>query len=96
MDFGVMGFAFLSVRFEISKEAKFLIQLHNSSFSANCGWVNNFFTQHNLALQARISISQKLLHPFSLVGKMVETPAKTPSKCIAKKGDRVCGSFFRE
>ena len=66
------------VRFEISKE-------RFPSFSANCGWVNKFFTRHNLALRARISISQNLLYPFSLVGKMVETPAQTPSKCIAKK-----------
>ena len=89
-----LHFSVSVLRFQ--KKAKLLIQLHNPSFSANCVWVNKFFTQHNLALQARISITQKLLYPFTLVGKMVETPAKTPSKCIAKKGDRVCGSFFRE
>ena len=89
-----LHFSVSVLRFQ--KKAKLLIQLHNPSFSANCGWVNKFFTRHNLALRARISISQKLLYPFSLVGKMVETPAKTPSKCVAKQGDRVCGSFFRE
>ena len=89
-----LHFSVSVLRFQ--KKVKLLIQLHNPSFSANCGWVNKFFTRHNLALRARISISQKLLYPFSLVSKMVETPAKTPSKGIVKKGDRVCGSFFRE
>ena len=84
-----LHFSVSVLRFQ--KKAKLLIQLHNPSFSANCGWVNKFFTRHNLALRARISVSQKLLYPFSLVSKMVETPAKTPSKCVAKKGDRVCG-----
>ena len=71
-------------------KAKLLMQFHNPSFTANCGWVNKVFTRHNLALQARISINQKLLHPFSLVDNMAETPTffeMTPSKCIAKKGD---------
>ena len=27
------------------KKAKLLIQLHNSSFSASCGWVDKFFTR---------------------------------------------------
>ena len=27
------------------KKAKLLIQLHNSSFSASCGWDDNFFTR---------------------------------------------------
>ena len=89
-----LHFSVSVLRFQ--KKAKLLIQLDNPSFSANCDWVNKFFTQHNLALRARISISQKLIYPFSLVGKMVETPAKTQSKCIAKKGGRVFGSFFRE
>ena len=89
-----LHFSVSVLRFQ--KEAKLLIQLPNPSFSSNCVWVNKFFTQHSLALRARISISQKLLYPFSIVGKMVETPAKTPSKCIAKRGDRVCGSFFRK
>ena len=81
------------------KKAKLLIQLHNPSFSANCGWMNKFFTRHNLALRARNSISQKLLYSFSIVGNMDETPTffdMTPSRCTAKKGDRVCGSFYRK
>ena len=85
--------------FRFQKKANLLIQLHKPSFSASCGWVNKCFTRHNLALQARISISQKLLHLFSLVGIMAEPPTffeMTSSKCIAKKRDRMCGSFFRE
>ena len=78
-----LHFSVSVLRFQ--KKAKLLIQLHNPSFSANCGWVNKFFTPHNLALRARISISQKLLYPFSLVGKIVETPAKTPSKGIVEE-----------
>ena len=27
------------------KKAKLLIQLHNSSFSASCGWIDKFFTR---------------------------------------------------
>ena len=84
---------------KFQKKAKLLTQLHNPSFYAKCGWVNKVFTWHNLALQALISINQKLLHPFLLVGNMAETPAfseMTTSKCIAKKGDRMCDSFFRE
>ena len=89
-----LHFSVSVLRFQ--KKAKLLIQLDNPSFSANCDWVNKIFTRHNLALRARISSSQKLLYPFSLVGKMVETPAKTPSKGIVKKGNRVFGSFFSE
>ena len=37
-----LHFSVSVLRFQ--KKAKLLIQLHNPSFSANCGWVNKFFT----------------------------------------------------
>ena len=39
-----------------------------------CGWVDKFFTQRNLALQARFQ-SAKNCSPFSFVGNMDETLA---------------------
>ena len=74
------------------KKAELVLQLHNPSFSASCDWVNKGFTRHNLALRACISINQKLLHLFSLVVNMTETPTffeMISSKYIANKGDNV-------
>ena len=64
MNFGIMGFTFTSVLFEILKGSKASYATSQSIFLANCGWANKVFTRHKLALRARISINQKLLHPF--------------------------------
>ena len=78
-----LHFSVSVLRFQ--KKAELLIQLHNPSFTANCVWVNKFFTQHNLALRARISISQKLLYPFHLSIKWLKHQQRPHQNVLRRK-----------